>query len=214
MANHAGLKKVQKTVKGQKGTVRRSYWVKANQVSKHGKPAAQQKQPGFLRRNAGKIVGGLALAGAAAYGLHRAHKSGGMGNLLGAGKKTLQLGSGVGASAHHEPANRTPTAREKANEHVRNAWGKARQGFTEWRKGEGAKLAHHMTHVGGDAAAEHIGSYAGSRLGGALGTAMGGGAGGAMGSFLGGHAGGFVARGRAAPHIKRGAEWVANRMQR
>lgn len=213
MANRAGLKKVTKTVKGQKGTVRRSYWVKASQAAKHGKPAAQQKQPGFLRRNAGKIVGGLALAGAAAYGLHRMHK-GGAGNLLGGGKTPLQLGSGHGDSAHHEPTERKPSARERANERVRKAWGTARERFTEWRRGEGAKLAHHMTHVGGDAAAEHIGAYAGSRLGGAIGTAFGGGVGGAMGSFLGGHAGSFVARGRAAPHIKRGAEWISNRMQR
>ncbi len=36
MANRAGLKKVQKTVKGKKGTVRRTYWVKANNfVSNH-----------------------------------------------------------------------------------------------------------------------------------------------------------------------------------
>ena len=192
MANRAGLKKVTKTVKGRKGTVRRSYWVKASQAAKKGRPVAQQKQPGFLRRNAGKIVGGLALAGAAAYGLHRMRKGGG--SLLGSGK--------------------APTARERANERVRKAWGNAREHFTNWRRGEGAKLAEHMTHVGGDAAAEHIGSYAGSRLGGALGTALGGGVGGAMGSFLGGHAGSFVARGRAAPHIKRGAEWISNRMQR
>lgn len=212
MANRAGLKKVQKTVKGKKGTVRRTYWVKANQAARKGQPVAQ-KQPGFLRRNAGKIVGGLALAGAAAYGLHRMRK-GGSGKLLGAGNSPLQLGSGSGHTAFHEPANRKPSARERANEHVRSAWGKARESFTQWRRGEGAKLAEHMTHVGGEAAAEHIGTHVGSRLGGALGTAFGGGAGGAVGSFLGGHAGGFVARGRAAPHIKRGAEWVANRMQR
>ena len=212
MANRAGLKKVTKTVKGRKGTVRRSYWVKASQAAKKGRPVAQQKQPGFLRRNAGKIVGGLALAGAAAYGLHRMRKGGG--SLLGSGKTPLQLGSGEGHTAFREPEHRAPTARERANERVRKAWGNAREHFTNWRRGEGAKLAEHMTHVGGDAAAEHIGSYAGSRLGGAFGTALGGGIGGAMGSFLGGHAGSFVARGRAAPHIKRGAEWVSNRMRR
>jgi hypothetical protein len=71
MANRAGLKKVTKTVKGQKGTVRRSYWVKASQAAKKGRPVAQQKQPGFLRRNAGKIVGGLALAAGLALAHHK-----------------------------------------------------------------------------------------------------------------------------------------------
>jgi len=200
MANREGLKKVTKTVKGKKGTIRRSYWVKANQAARKGDPVGPKK-PGFLRRNAGKIVGGIALAGAAAYGAHKLAK--GLN-----GRAALQLGTGA-------PAKSSPSAaRQQAERHVREAWGKARQNFTDWRRGEGAKLTQHMMHVGGEAAAEHVGQYAGSRLGGALGTAMGGGAGGAMGSFLGGHAGGFVARGRAAPHIKRGAEWVANRMQR
>jgi len=214
MANRAGLKKVTKTVKGRKGTVRRSYWVKASQAAKKGRPVAQQKQPGFLRRNAGKIVGGLALVGATAYGLHRAHKSGGIDRLLGRGKSPPSLLNPHASNPFHETGDHKPSARERANERVRKAWGNAREHFTNWRRGEGAKLAEHMTHVGGDAAAEHIGSYAGSRLGGAFGTALGGGVGGAMGSFLGGHAGSFVARGRAAPHIKRGAEWVSNRMRR
>lgn len=226
--NRNGLKKVQKTVKGQKGTVRRSYWVKANQVSKHGKPTAQQKQPGFIRRNAGKIVGGLALAGAAAYGMHRMSKGGKVwsGSLAHASNKANTWHGSVAHGHELGDGKSHTTARESAINKVRDSWAGARQSFsaarekgiggrlTDWRRGEGAKLAHHMAHVGGDAAAEHVGSYAGSRLGGALGTAMGGGVGGAMGSFLGGHAGGLVARGRAAPHIKRGAEWVANRMQR
>jgi len=208
MANRAGLKKVTKTVKGQKGTVRRSYWVKASQAARKGKPVKQQKQPGFLRRHAGKIIGGIALAGAAAYGAHRLAK--GLN-----GKPALQLGPGSSSSGHSATSGGSQsTARQQAEKRVRQAWGTARERFTEWRRGEGAKLAQHMMHVGGDAAAEHIGSHIGSRVGGAVGTAVGGGAGGAVGSFLGGHAGSLVARGRAAPHIKRGAEWVANRMQR
>jgi len=57
MANRAGLKKVVKTVRGKKGTVKRSYWVKAGNVA--------------------KTVGKVALAGAAVAGaLHLAKKRG------------------------------------------------------------------------------------------------------------------------------------------
>lgn len=50
----AGLKKVTKTVRGKRGTVRRTYWVKS----------AAQKVGGFLNRHKGKIAAGAALAGA------------------------------------------------------------------------------------------------------------------------------------------------------
>jgi len=67
----SGLKKVVKTVKGKKGTVKRSYWVKAQG------PAGKVKSAvgGFARRHstALKVVGGLALLAGAAYGAHRAH---------------------------------------------------------------------------------------------------------------------------------------------
>jgi hypothetical protein len=67
----SGLKKVVKTVKGKKGTVRRTYWVKAQG------PAGKVKSAvgGFARRHstALKVVGGLALLAGAAYGAHRAH---------------------------------------------------------------------------------------------------------------------------------------------
>lgn len=57
MANRAGLKKVTKTVRGKKGTVKRSYWVKAGNVA--------------------KTVGKVALAAAAvAGGIHMAKKHG------------------------------------------------------------------------------------------------------------------------------------------
>lgn len=56
MANRAGLKKITKTVRGKKGAVKRSYWVKAKDAAKG--------VGGFLNRHKGKI----ALAGAAAIG--------------------------------------------------------------------------------------------------------------------------------------------------
>lgn len=51
MPNRAGLKKVTKTVRGKKGMVRRSYWVRGKDLAK---------------RHAGKIVAGAALIGGAA----------------------------------------------------------------------------------------------------------------------------------------------------
>lgn len=57
MASRPGLKKVVKTVRGKRGTVRRSYWVKAKDV---------------LRKHGGKILAGAAVAGAAYLG----HKHG------------------------------------------------------------------------------------------------------------------------------------------
>ena len=61
--NRSGLKKVTKTVRGRKGSVRRSYWVKAQEGAKN----VGQK----IWRNKGKI----ALAGAAiAGGLYLRHK--------------------------------------------------------------------------------------------------------------------------------------------
>ena len=66
----SGLKKVVKTVKGKKGTVRRSYWVKAQGAAGKAKKAAG----GFARRHstALKVVGGLAALAGLAYGAHRA----------------------------------------------------------------------------------------------------------------------------------------------
>lgn len=54
--SRAGLKKVVKTVRGKKGTVKRTYWMKASQAAK--------STGGFLRRHGGKIAAGAALVGA------------------------------------------------------------------------------------------------------------------------------------------------------
>ncbi len=66
----SGLKKVVKTVKGKKGTVRRSYWVKAQAPTKRARAVGA----GFMQRHGDKVKGALGLAalGLAAYGTYRA----------------------------------------------------------------------------------------------------------------------------------------------
>lgn len=55
VASRAGLKKVVKTVRGKRGTVRRAYYVKANEAP---------KKQGFLSRHKGKLALGAAAIGA------------------------------------------------------------------------------------------------------------------------------------------------------
>lgn len=57
MGSHAGLKKVVKSVRGKKGTVRRTYWVRTKEAVKGAGR--------FLNKHKGKIAAGAALAGAA-----------------------------------------------------------------------------------------------------------------------------------------------------
>lgn len=120
MANRTGLKKVVKTVRGKKGTVKRSYWVKAQ--------GAASKAGGFVKKHAGKIAGAAAVVGGAylahkyghaAHGyLSAAHKSlkdthalnqlsheMGKGNHMGIGaqlKRAHSLGSVKGALSHRD----------------------------------------------------------------------------------------------------------------
>ncbi len=51
MSNRAGLRKVVKTVRGKRGSVRRAYWVKAGEAA-----------GGFVKRHKGKIAAGAILA--------------------------------------------------------------------------------------------------------------------------------------------------------
>lgn len=62
MANRAGLKKVTKTVRGKKGAVKRSYWVKAKEAVS-----------GFAKNHGKKILAGAALAGGAALAYKHRH---------------------------------------------------------------------------------------------------------------------------------------------
>jgi hypothetical protein len=61
-SSRAGLKKITKSVRGKKGSVRRSYWVKAQEAAKGAGR--------FLNRHKGKIAAGAALAGTAALAIH------------------------------------------------------------------------------------------------------------------------------------------------
>jgi len=84
MSGHAGLTKVTKNVKGKKGMVRRSYWVRGSNAVKAG----AKKLGGFVNKHKGKIAGVAALAGAAyRLGLaHQGHPLGALAALVEAGR--------------------------------------------------------------------------------------------------------------------------------
>lgn len=85
MANRAGLRKVTKTVRGKKGSVRRSYWVKASGAVKGAAKAAG----GFVARHKGKIAGAAALAGAAYLGVRHGSKIAGAVHGLNSARKYI-----------------------------------------------------------------------------------------------------------------------------
>ena len=58
MANRSGLRKITKSVRGRKGSVRRSYWVRAKEGA--GRAAGHVKQ--FAKDHTGKIIAGAAIA--------------------------------------------------------------------------------------------------------------------------------------------------------
>jgi len=95
-SSRAGLKKVTKVVRGKRGSVKRTYWVKAQQAAKGA--------GSFLSRHKGKIAAGAALVGAgilaarhrgaikgAYHGARIANKGAGMLGLGGAGMLGLGL---------------------------------------------------------------------------------------------------------------------------
>jgi hypothetical protein len=192
-----GLKKVVKSVRGKKGSVRRTYWVKSDPK------ATKQQQPGFLRRNAGKIAGVAALAGAAYLGRHK------IGALTGQAKH-LALGPG----GQHSSSAAGGSRGDRAKQAFHNAKKQYGERATQWRRTVGADAVRHTAEKMGTAGAEHFGSRFGQVAGTAIGGMFGGPAGAAVGGFAGGHFGGFVAGKHAAPHVQRGAEWLANRMRR
>lgn len=139
MANRAGLRKITKTVRGKKGSVRRSYWVKASGAVKGAAKAAG----GFVARHKGKIAGAAALAGAAylgvkhgskisgaVQGMHMAHKMAGAMGI----RKHLSLrhnaeaiaagalvGSRLGASADTARVHKLGAAAERVGRDAANA---------------------------------------------------------------------------------------------
>ena len=62
MPNRSGLKKVTKTVRGKKGMVKRSYWVRGKQAV----GGAVRKVGNFVNRHHRKFLGAAALVGGAA----------------------------------------------------------------------------------------------------------------------------------------------------
>ena len=61
MANRSGLRKITKSVRGRKGSVRRSYWVRAKDEA--SRVAGHVKQ--FAKDHSGKIIAGAALGAGA-----------------------------------------------------------------------------------------------------------------------------------------------------
>lgn len=127
MGSRAGLKKVVKSVRGKKGTVRRTYWVKTKDAVKGAGR--------FLNKHKGKIAGAALLAGAAYLGnkhrgaiggaLSGARKGAGEVRALsgihkafggsGANAKDYAAGAGTGAVLGGLRGHRKDTDRHAAN---------------------------------------------------------------------------------------------------
>jgi len=130
MANRAGLRKVTKSVKGKKGTLQRSYWVKASSAVKGAAKSAGK----FIGKHKGKIAAGagLALGAAAAYkgakfvkgyrGMGMSHGDAAkaiFGGLKERAKGAAERGAhavvGVGAKAHKAASDARGAARNAAD---------------------------------------------------------------------------------------------------
>lgn len=214
--NRAGLKRVRKTVRGKRGSVQRTYWVKANPAKpgmrrlKNADAGPNGQRPGFLRRHAGKIAAVAGLAGAA-YATSKVARGHWGGN-------TAIAGAIRGASlAHHIRSGSGSTLSERAKGMFRMARagyafnraqhtpGRMSRAVTDWRRGVGSDLAQHLAESGGHAAAGHIGARVGGMVGGLLGP---------VGSFVGSQAGGFLASRYGGKHITRGAQRIAEYLRR
>lgn len=151
MSGHAGLTKVTKSVKGKKGMVRRSYWVRGTDAVKSG----AKKLGSFVNRHKGKIAGAAALAGAAYLGMRHgsqikgalsgAHKafSGGGRALLGDVHSAATRGARSGARRDNARADRisgavssvTGAISKRASSAGRAISSTARGAFASARKG-------------------------------------------------------------------------------
>lgn len=225
--NKAGKKLVKKKTKD--GRVR-AYWVGQKEGQKRLRQAAPEKQS-FLAKHGGKLLAGAALAGAVALNRHKL-----AGAVRGAGlahNAIKHSGEKVGLADRARSMMRmakvgymSNRGMDRIDPHMdrlksglrQTAAGMTRdalsQKATNWRRTAGAGLAHHLATVGGQAAAEHLGSRFGQVAGTSIGGLFGGPTGAAVGSFIGGHAGQYLGGRHAAPHIARGADWLARRMQR
>lgn len=117
----AGLKRVVKTVKGKKKSVRRTYWVKsASPQKKQGRTKrVSSAVVGFLSRNKGKIAAVALLAGAL-YGAHRladgGNHSGPKTSANGGGPRTPDRPSPFGAGTA-DPRRRNQPAGVRTTPH-------------------------------------------------------------------------------------------------
>lgn len=220
MQNRAGLKKVVKTVRGKKGTVRRSYWVKSNPKAAGNRAGAAK--PGFLARHGGKLAAGVALGALALANRHKLMGAGrGVGLALNAHKHSGQNAPAMEkakdafrAAKLGYASNRGMDVADRAGASLRKGLNNHHAGITNWRRSVGADLAHHLATTGGAAAAQHVGSKAGGYAGAAIGGMFGGPAGSAVGGFIGSQAGGFLSGRHTEKHIKRAASWAADRLRR
>lgn len=151
----SGLKKVVKTVKGKKGTVRRTYWVKAQGAAGKAKSAVG----GFARRHstALKVVGGVAALAGLAYGAHRAAAYTGQRHDAKEMFGNLRAGGTGRLAAAREVAGRVVS---NAQHHPGSQWGQAVGGAAASAKqavGDRAALAGMRAQRAGGKAAAYIG---------------------------------------------------------
>jgi hypothetical protein len=149
----SGLKKVVKTVKGKKRSVKRTYWVKAQGAA--GKAGGAVR--GFAQRHSGKlkVVAGLAALAGVAYGAHRASSvAHGVRSGIGAYKEASQMRSGAG---------QPPVSRREKLSGVMAAIG---HGASEARQHEGSLAGRNiagLAHFATSRAKDHA-SLAGLRI--------------------------------------------------
>lgn len=121
--SRSGLRKEVRTVRGKHGTVKRSYWVKA-----------QESASGFLQNHKKKIVAGVAVAataGALAYG-HRHAIRGAIGQAKIAHRATADGTHGFGLQLH---ALRTGAAQ---------GWKKSTEKSGSWSHSAGKAIHKHL----------------------------------------------------------------------
>lgn len=237
MFNRGKLKKVVKNVRGKHGTVRRTYYVKSEVPQKKGflrrhagKLLAGATLAGLAYANRHKLAGaargaGLALnahkhSGSTATMSERAKDAFRMAKIGYSNNRGMDIADG---SLHRARMAFAGTAGQRlrgqraisdARAKVPQALNTARTRATEWRRNTGADLAHHMATQGGDVVASHVGSRFGQVAGTTVGGLIAGPAGAAVGAWAGQTAGSFLGSRHAAPHIARGADWLASRMRR
>ena len=127
MSGHAGLSKVTKSVKGKKGMVRRSYWVRGTDAVKSG----AKKLGSFVNRHKGKIAGAAALAGAAYLGRKhgaaiRKHGAAIMSLLGRAARSAHSAGVRKATSQYKAATHPDRAAQGKSNGRAAGAWGAVR----------------------------------------------------------------------------------------